>query len=197
MYGEEPFRVTHQYDGKRMPPWRDLTPWMKVQLLTMLLNDREEGFLTFTINVPDYYENKWIDKGQNPSAMMRDRISKELTKHVGKNLKFFFVMEGHNKTEKTRTFLHLQGGVIIPKSSDLPAIKQALRRAAGYDLRSPKAKERGAAFKTYYHQGIALTDYIFKMFDLIDDRLAGNKVVISNSGTQAARKLWNDITGRS
>lgn len=106
-----PFPVGQQLNGGAMPQWHDLSPWLKMQLAVMLLDQWQ--FQTFNIHIHRDLEEDWVKEERNVRATMRDRLRRELDKIVRPGLEHFFVIEGWSKKDKKPTLLHIHGGAAI------------------------------------------------------------------------------------
>ena len=97
--------------GLRIPLWRDLTPWMKVQLATLALSDR--GYMQFKLHVHDDLMASWEAAGRDPRVELRDSIARHLKRRFPVRPWFFFVMEDLTKRgDPTRP--HAHGSIEVP-----------------------------------------------------------------------------------
>lgn len=80
-----------QRNGKKVPVWRMLSPWMKIQIATLVLADR--GYLQFKIHLHDDLRAELEAKGENQKDYLRDRLGRCLRSEFGAVPWFFFVME--------------------------------------------------------------------------------------------------------
>lgn len=91
--------------GRRLPRWRDLTPWMKVQLATLALS--ETGYMQFKLHVHDDLRAELEAGGVDLREWLRDSLTRNLKRRFSEAPWFFFVMEGHTKSgEPTRPHAH-------------------------------------------------------------------------------------------
>lgn len=74
------FPKRKQPNGNPMPQWDDLSKWLRMQRAVMLLD--EWSFQTFNIVIHADLQSKWLAEGQDLRVVMRDRIRRELDRHV-------------------------------------------------------------------------------------------------------------------
>lgn len=105
-YGGTGFPI-HKVQDKRLPRWRDLSPWMKVQLALLVLG--EHGFYPFKLQLHD---DLWADltaKRVNHREYMRDRIWRTTRDTFGKDhipLYFMVIEDRDNHGEFVRPHGH-------------------------------------------------------------------------------------------
>jgi hypothetical protein len=120
--------------GLRVPGWRDLTPWMKVQLATLALSERT--YMQFKLHIHDDLLCELIRDGRDPKKYLRDAIARHLKRRFGIVPWFFFLMEDRAK-DGTATRPHAHGSIEVPRSP-IP-----LRGAGSRRLRALE-KQRGS-----------------------------------------------------
>lgn len=189
-----PFPMKSQLNGKPLPAWKDLSAWMKVQLLAAALNQWE--FQTFNIIVHPKLESAWVSEGKDPRAKMRDRVRDELDKAFGTGREFFFVLEGWSKLRKAPTKLHIHGGAAIYDPGDAAKIENAVSRAAGHGLKGYAKVNRAINTKPFTRERAGYATYLFKYAKRLDDRMADRRLTMSRSSTGAAKELWDTVSGR-
>ncbi|MEZ5735872.1 MAG: hypothetical protein R3E09_08715 [Novosphingobium sp.] len=92
---EGPEFPIHKVGGKRLPRWKSLTSWMKVQLCLLSLG--EHGFRPFKYQRHDDLRDELESKGADQREYMRDRLKRQLRAVFGNNTPmFFFVVEDLN-----------------------------------------------------------------------------------------------------
>jgi hypothetical protein len=186
-----PFPVTKQANGKRMPRWEDLSQWMKVQVIPMVIKDE---FLTFNIRIHPDLERQWVTEGRNIRSVMRDRLRGELDVAVGKGREFFFVIQGWSKKTRSPTYLHIHGGAALRDHGDDVGIELAAGRAAGHGLKGYSKVDRAVHSEPFKVEQAAYANYLFKAARKPDDRLLERRLTMSNSLTALARSFWETIT---
>lgn len=190
-----PFPIVTQKNGRRMPLWEDLSQWMKVQLVTMVLKGE---FLTFNIRIHPDLEERWTPSGKpavdDPRRKMAERIRKELDNSLGKGREFFFVIEGWSKDTQAPTYLHFHGGAALRDAGDEGKIEVAVGRAAGHGLNGFAKIARAVHTAPFSVEQAAYANYLFKAANRYDPRLPDKRLAISNSMTDTARLFWETIT---
>lgn len=189
------FPMKRQPNGKQLPAWEDLSAWMKVQVVAAVLNQWE--FLTFNIVLHPDLETRWLLNGQDPRAMMRDRVRRELDAEIETKREFFFVLEGWSTKSKKTTKLHVHGGVAIYGPGEGKRIEVAIARAAGHGLKGYSVVKRALHFRPFSRERAGYATYLFKSARRYDDRMPDRRLTMSRSATAAGRELWNSITGRA
>ncbi len=112
--------------GKRVPRWKDLTPWMKVQMATMVLGDR--GYMAFKLHIHDDLRAQWISQGKDLKVGLRNSMQRHLKRRfgMGKEPWFFFVMEDLTTAgDFTRPHAH---GCIELRPAPIPTCGEGSRR---------------------------------------------------------------------
>lgn len=187
------FPITTQDDGRPMPPWNDLSLWMKVQLAVMVMH--EWSFQTFNIHIHPDLEMKWVAADRDPRIMMRDRIRRELDRHVRSNLDWFFVVEGWSP-KNGETLLHVHGGAASFEIGDDRKIMTAVSRAAGHGIRGYSHAPRAVHGRPFSRHTAGYVDYLFKATRRKDDRLGERRVTMSRTMSGGARAFWELVTGQ-
>jgi hypothetical protein len=98
-------------EGMRLPPWRSLSPWMKVQMATLCLGER--GYMQFTVHPHDGLVSELLSNGQDLKVYLRDRLKRCLRERFGEDPWFFFVVEDRSKTGREETRPHIHGSIEI------------------------------------------------------------------------------------
>ncbi len=98
------FPVTEP-NGTRLPSWRTLTPWMKVQLAALVLNER--GYLVFKAHPYDDLRVELLAAGKDLRDELRNDLMRHLKRRFGSAPWFFFVMEDRTTAgDPTRPHVH-------------------------------------------------------------------------------------------
>ena len=98
--------------GSKLPAWRSLTPWMKVQLATLALTER--GYMVFKLHMHDDLHAELRHAGKDPLVTLRNDLSRHLKRRFGRASWFFFVMEEHT-TAGNITRPHAHGSIEIQR----------------------------------------------------------------------------------
>ena len=82
-----------QANGSKIPAWRFLTPWMKVQVASLALAER--GYRPFKVHLHDDLREGLEADGKDQKDYLRDRIGRQLRKIYGCGdiPMFYFVVE--------------------------------------------------------------------------------------------------------
>jgi hypothetical protein len=187
------FPIANQDDGRPMPKWADLSLWMKVQLSVMVMH--EWSFQTFNIHIHRDLQARWAALDRDPRVMMRDRVRRELDRHVRPNLDWFFVIEGWSPRHG-ETILHIHGGAASYEPGDDEKIMSAVSRAAGHGLRGYARAARAIHGRPFTRHTANYVDYLFKATRRQDDRLSEKRVTMSRTMTGGARAFWELVTGQ-
>lgn len=213
--------------GRKPPPWRDISPWLKVQLGTLVLG--EAGFLPFTLRPREETMDEILASGAAPADYLRDAIARHLRRRLGRVPHFYFIIEDLEKDGVTRTRPHVHG-CISHQPVDLPItsagnlsarwrkqvatkgdreaklsyakelIREALEGAGGFRRVPRVAAGRDVWFtrpKLAISQDQWVT-YAFKNAAKVSPALGERRLVMSRPLTQEARRLWDLIrTGES
>lgn len=174
-----------------MPRWDDLSQWLKVQLVPMVIRDE---FLTFNIRVHPDLERRWVSEGRDTRTQMRNRIRVELDAALGKGREFFFVIEGWSRFTRAPTYLHVHGGAAIRDLGDDLKIELAVGRAAGHGLKGFSYVPRAIHSDLFKVEQAAYANYLFKAVRKPDGRLGERRLSMSHSLTGVCRSFWETIT---
>lgn len=103
-------------NGQRPPRWRELSPWMKVQIATLVL--AEQGYMQFTVHLHDELRMELEGKGKCLKDYLRNRIARLSKDRFGEKRHFFFVMEDTDQDGQiVRPHAH---GSIVVRPARLP-----------------------------------------------------------------------------
>ncbi len=111
-----------QRNGRPVPPWRQLSPWMKMQIASLCLI--EKGHVSFRVHLHEEVEAR-IDTS-DPDALrryFRDRIARCARKEFGVVPFFWFVIENRTKSGTSTTRPHIHGEIQIVAHANLPTTK--------------------------------------------------------------------------
>lgn len=93
----------------RVPRWRELSPWMKIQLGNLAVC--EFVGWAFTCHLGDHILAK-LESVEDKSDYLRRRLTMELRKAFGQAPAYFFVIELHDKDRKL-VEPHIHGAIEI------------------------------------------------------------------------------------
>lgn len=194
------FRDWTEIDPTRLPEWRELGQYLKLQIITQIAV--ELGGFSFTVNVRRDLQDKWEAEGRDVLDRIR-RLAREAIEHAGlTDLAFFYVIEGASRSGSSRTKLHLHG--VLLTEDRLAATrfvvgmqtKLAMRPSGGgaqqrgrpvdmvptYDKNAQKRQGKGR-----------WASYVAKNIMKWDDRIAGRRVFVSWEATRTATEMWKLI----
>lgn len=160
-----PLRDNHL---RMLPRWRDLSPWMKLQVATLAL--AEGHFIQFTAHLHDDRREDLASKGADLRKYIMDRISRRLRGTFGDDRPgFLFVVEDRDK-DGIQVRPHAHGSISVPminvamaparrrsleklvaegKKADAELlagrmiVRNALKAAVGLNKRAPKVAASG------------------------------------------------------
>lgn len=164
-----------QPNGRRLPAWRNLTPWAKSQIATIVLS--EKGWLPFKVHVHDDLWHIWTRDGRHKRDELRNRIARRLKDRFGHDAPaFFFVLEDRTTTgEKTRPHAH---GCIGRVRAPVPPRGEGSRKFA------LMAREQGLPQAEFEAGRNAIRGALW--------RAAGGRVpaIAETSGVDQRRNVW-------
>ena len=208
-------------NGNKLPAWRYLSPWMKVQLATLVLAEHE--FFQFRLHLGSELRDRWVQDSKDTKTEIRNRISSHLKRRFGPNAPdFFFVVEAHDSYGgDVRPHLH---GSIRAVRMPIPTIGPGSRRLGRLGLADIKAAEtlvgrdliraalRAAGLGTQvtasHGQGIAAVwlkspqqslfntawvDYAFRNMNRISHQLGEGRLALPHGLRRQAQELWHLI----
>lgn len=123
-------------NGSKIPAWKILTPWMKIQVASLALAER--GYRPFKVHLHDDLREGLEADGKDQRVYLRDRIRFQLRRIYGTGNvpMFYFVMEDRDK-DKGPTRPHAHGAIEI-RSLSLDRILDA--KAGRHMARIAKAR---------------------------------------------------------
>ena len=186
------FPLTRKQINGAIPPWEDLTAWLKAQVLVMALHQWD--LQTFTVHLHRDLERKWVANGDDPRVKLRDRLRKQMVRRLGQRREYFFVIEGWSKKRKSEVRLHIHGGAFIAESGDGPKIVAAVASACGQGSGGRSREPKAVHHKIYWKEGRAYINYLFKSVRRKDHRLDRRRVHMSQEATGAGREMWRLMT---
>lgn len=171
-----------QRNGKKLPRWRSLSPWMKVQVGTVVL--AEHGYLLFKVHLHDELRAELEARGEDQKDYLRNRITRCSRDQLGSGRWFFFVMEDlTGDGEPTRPHAH---GAIELRRAQLPV------RGETNHLHFRRLAEREGVEQAELAYGQLLTEMMLRVAsgNVKDDRLP------HVSGIKQNRNVWADVPKR-
>jgi hypothetical protein len=200
VYGYLPFPILFlDYKARKkksLPRWDQLSPWMKLQLIILALEEFEDRFLTFTANINREKSSELMATGADVRIAIRDRIRKHLVRAFGLKTAYFFTIEGTGKRTKAPVGLHIHGGILLPSPSDMAKAKAAIGKGVAQGIRGYGSDPRAIHAKVFYGGKTRYGNYITKFTSIRDERLGSRRLTFSNEAIAAGRSFWELITGR-
>jgi hypothetical protein len=129
-----------QPDGRKIPSWRELSPWFKVQVASCCLMEQENNFIQFR-----YHPHGMLVDALNEDIKddIRDAITRIMRRRYSHAAKFFFVIEDRDR-EGNATRPHLHGSIALPPLP-LPITKTGLVRARWRRMIANEGREAAEA----------------------------------------------------
>jgi hypothetical protein len=112
----------------RVPRWKELSPWMKIQLGHLAIC--EFTGQAFTVHIAEHLLTK-LDTVENRADYLRRRFAAELRSVFERTPAYFFVIEFHN-AYGLRVGPHVHGCIEIEGVTE-DDVRRSLRRACGHD----------------------------------------------------------------
>lgn len=120
-YRGTPFPLK-QRNGRGVPDWRQLSPWMKVQIASLCL--LEKGTVVFRAHLHEETEARLqSDEPDTLRKYFRDRIARCAREEFGVVPYFWFVIENRTQSGASVTRPHIHGEIEIIPCVDLPTTK--------------------------------------------------------------------------
>lgn len=162
-------------EGLRIPSWRNLTPWMKVQLAVLALSER--GYMQFKLHIHDDLMAELKRDGRDPRDVLRNSMARHLKRRLGKVPWFFFVMEDLAK-DGTPTRPHAHGSIEIPRMP-VPTQGPGSRRLRAVELKDGLPKAEMEAGRILVVQALKAASG------------AGRPRIATTTGVDQVRNLWH------
>ncbi len=198
------FPMTARPDGRPMPDWPDLTPWLQMQVTLMAME--QYGTLTVDIHIHQEIVDRCLATGLDMHVYIRDRVRKELQDHsdIDEKLDYFFVIEGNRSKinrwtgtpQSVKTKPHIHGAVVLLDDTDPTAVTEAVARACGQTIGNRGQTPRSVHSKLYEDRGGAYVDYILKYRKSRDSRLPERRHTFSNGAIGGGKLFWEGLTGK-
>lgn len=186
--------VTQPWNGRPMPKWEDLTPWLKTRLLTMACN--QWSLQTFNVVTTAELERELELTGKDPRQELRERVRKHLGRVIDRRSEHFFIIEGWSKRNKTQTRIHIHGAAFIDTPEEGKRVVEAIAKACGQTVRGRKRDPRSVHGKIYWRDSPAYANYLFKSVRRPDKRFDCQRLYMSREATGAGREFWGLLTER-
>lgn len=121
VYSGTGFPIAPFGDIKRIPRWKDLTPWMKAQVGCMALAlDQTTVFKTRFRSFNHHLNASLLERFKNQQGnlylgdMVRNEYGRQCRKHFGRNMSFYFVIEEYNRDGTLLVNPHIHGSIEVP-----------------------------------------------------------------------------------
>jgi hypothetical protein len=165
-------------NGTKLPAWRSLTPWMKVQLATMALTER--GYMVFKVHIHDDLREALLVAGKELRDELRNDLMRHLKRRFGSAPWFFFVLEEHTTAgEPTRA--HAHGSIEVRRIALNPNDKKV-------PLRLRRLAQREGLAAAELQAGKELTIAALKA---ASGNTGDRPRIATTSGTDQARNIWH------
>lgn len=120
-----------------LPPWRELSPWMKLQVATLVL--AEGSFIQFTVHLHDDRREELEAQGADLRKYILDRMTRRLRGTFGHARPgFLFIVEDRDK-DGIQVRPHAHGSIAVP-SVDVSVAPDKRRSLAKLVANGEKAK---------------------------------------------------------
>ena len=129
------------HDSHGLPAWRFLSPWMKVQLATLVM--AESGYFQFKIHIHDDLKTRWLAAGKDLKVELRNSLARHLKRSFpGEVPAFFFVIEDRTiGGDLTRPHAH---GSVELRGAPVPKRGKGSRKLARLAVNDVKSAQLGA-----------------------------------------------------
>ena len=165
-------------NGRKLPAWRNLSPWMKAQLVTLVL--AEKGYMQFKLHIHDDTAEEWEARGKDFRDELRNKVSYQLKRHFGKNPPMFFFVIEDRTSGGSDTRPHAHGSIEIIEA-ELPRKgrgSRSLSKLAASGNSSDIKAARLEAGRQHIRQALIMAS-------------GGSEPKIARSGVDQSRNLWS------
>ena len=124
------------HESRRLPAWKFLSPWMRVQVATLVM--AETGYFQFKVHIHDDLRTQWLAAGKDLKVELRNNLARHLKRAFpGEVPSFFFVLEDRTTGgDPTRPHAH---GSIELRRANLPTQGKGSRKLARLALTDEKS----------------------------------------------------------
>lgn len=182
-----------ELDAKHLKRWQEISEWMKLQL--GFLVGLYLGGVAFSVNIHADLLERWTSEGKSVSALVQQRLKRELDKIGLGTLGYCYIIETRTKWGKSRTAPHLHGYILSDNPHDYTRFKLAVDRALlSGDRRSSSRKVSIKIDHLHDRLGAGrFVSYMAKNVHRWDTRIKGRSVYMSRPFTQTVREFWSLI----
>ena len=124
------------HDLRRLPAWRFLSPWMRVQVATLVMAER--GYFQFKVHIHDDLRSQWLAAGKDLKVELRNSLARHLKRAFPGEVPFFFFVLEDRTTGSDPTRPHAHGSIEL-RRAQLPTRGKGSRILACLALRDEKA----------------------------------------------------------
>ena len=185
-------QLIQQTTDSRLPSWRSLSPWMKIQLAHLALCEFDAR--AFTVHLNPRLQQSLLSQIKKADYIRR-RLTLELGKVTEGPANYFFVVELVSGTG-TPVSPHIHGAVELG-DADEDTIRQALLRACGHQIRGSATTLKASHLVEPYAKAEKWSKYSAKNLRRRGSPDWLKRHGISRGATEAARELWghfDDLT---
>lgn len=194
---DETVGLFHDTSPKEYPEWNQLTEAAKARI-GFLLSLAFNGY-SFTANVSEELERKWMKRRLKPRDRAIDKINKELKQAGLGHVPYFFVIEAKGSSGRSRTHLHLHGYCLLTSGHEATRFKTALEKALYRNLKVPKGHGPPVKIVPSYKKSDAPKDatywvgYSLKNALLPGPRIEGTPLYLNDVLRQCTREFWDIV----
>ncbi len=178
-----------QTSRPKVPRWRDLSPWMRVQLGHMTISEFQ-GW-AFTVHFEDNLLRA-IEARTDRADYIRRRFTNELGKVFDVAPAYYLVTELHDSHGKP-VHPHIHGGIEIEGVAEA-YVRHAIRRAAGHDMDRGPGKHNAYLGEKPYGRVEKWGKYVCKGLRRKAPLGWEKRHSMSNQLNGAARDFWEFIS---
>lgn len=183
-----------ELDPKHLKRWQELSEWMKLQL--GFLVGLSLGGEAFSAHIHGDLLDRWTSEGKSVSALVQQRLKRELDKSGLGKLDYCYIIETRSKWGKSKTAPHLHGFILSDNPLYYTRFKLAVQRALlSGDRRRTSRKLTIKMDNLHDRLGAGrFVSYMAKNVHRWDMRIKGRSVYMSRPFTQTVREFWSLIT---